>query len=357
MDLSLVIFVVVTLFFVYRGYRNGLMKSLSRILGLVAGYVAVIFLIKPTTDYLHAQTGLDGLWPVILAALTLFIAANVLVSILFAFIRLLMHRNADSSKASAVGGAAIGLLTGVIVGTIAVWGLGYIRDMNNIGSDTNTAAPDSMIEKLAGQAAGKVVGSALRLTTDQPEIVNLGTALVEAPADIGLRIKRLSANSDLHELLQNPDNQAILNSGDVQAVQQIPAFRQLLQNEDIRSLVNSAGLTDANDSEPLNDAALAAKFSDIWRRVQKVRNNERLQAIINDADFKQRLSSNNPLELLGDGRVMELTDIIFSEQATPAETTPIASAEQQEQAKEPTPIYRWKDDKGRVFYSDKPQPE
>ena len=355
MDLSLIIFAVVTLFFVYRGYRNGLMKSLSRILGLVAGYVAVIFLIKPTAAYLQAQTGLGGLWPMILASVVLFIAANVLVSILFAVIRTLVAADGASSKASSVGGAAIGLLTGAIVGTIAVWGLGYIRDMNHVRSGKGERATDSMVEKLAGQAAGKAVGSALQLTIDQPEIVKLGTALVEAPADMTQRIKRLSTSAELQELLQNPGNQKILNSGDVQAVQQIPAFRELIKNEDMRSLVNSAGWSDANNDEPLSDEALAAKFSDIWRRVQKVKNNERLQAIINDADFKQRLSASNPLELVGDSRLMELADIVFSEQAAPDQIATKTTVENPQEAEEPTPIYMWKDETGRIIYSDKPR--
>ena len=42
MDWSLVIFLVVVVFFTYRGYRKGLLRSLSRILSLLAGYITSI---------------------------------------------------------------------------------------------------------------------------------------------------------------------------------------------------------------------------------------------------------------------------------------------------------------------------
>ena len=42
MNLSFVLFVVVVALFAWRGFRSGLLKSLARVLAVVAGYAAAI---------------------------------------------------------------------------------------------------------------------------------------------------------------------------------------------------------------------------------------------------------------------------------------------------------------------------
>ena len=55
MDWSLIIFVVVVLFFGYRGYRKGLLRSLSRVLSLLAGYVAAILYATHVSSLLESK--------------------------------------------------------------------------------------------------------------------------------------------------------------------------------------------------------------------------------------------------------------------------------------------------------------
>lgn len=353
MDLSLIIFLIVTAFFIYRGFRNGFLKSFSRVIGLAAGYVVVIFFIRPLAGYLQSQTGLEGFIPLILAGTVLFIGTSIIVSILFSIIGKLLPKQESPSNASAFGGAGIGLLTGLLVATIAVWGLNYVREMNQVktaGDQPVESTNTSFIGQFASKAAGKAVSGALTLADAQPEVSRLSGALMESPAELTQQVKRLSSSVDLQALLGDPKNQAVLNSGNINAVQQLPAFKRLMQNPDMQQLAKTAGLTDGTADDSTNQTELATKFSDVWQRIQHVKNNPRFQAIINDPEFKDQVQSGNPVTLLGNSQLMELTDIIFSDEATPkAPVEEFAPAKPQKPAK----VYSWKDDKGRIHYSDK----
>jgi uncharacterized membrane protein required for colicin V production len=354
MDLSLIIFLLVIIVFVYRGYRQGLLRSLARIFALAAGYFMVIFFVRPTASYLENQTGFQGFLPTILASVILFFSALIAVRILFAIVEKTLPREKSISKVSVIGGMTVGLLTGIVVAIVAVWGLNYVREMNGIAVTNNKALSDiqgSLIGRFANQAVGKVVGIALSLADTQPEIASLSTALIESPAPMTQRLKRLSSSPDLQELLKDPANQAVLNSGDIAAVQSLPAFRQLMQNEDMRTLAQSAGLDGDASNPDASEAELAAKFSDIWQRTQRVKNNRRVQEIINDPEFTQQLQNGDALALLGNGRLMELAGIVFSDEAAPAHPAP--SQSEQKKPVQPTRVYSWKDKNGRLQFSDK----
>lgn len=72
MDWSLVIFLVVILFFVYRGFRKGLLKSIGRILSVVAGYVCAILYTGQVSGIIESEYQLQGIVAFIAASLLLF---------------------------------------------------------------------------------------------------------------------------------------------------------------------------------------------------------------------------------------------------------------------------------------------
>jgi uncharacterized membrane protein required for colicin V production len=356
MDLSLIIFVVVSAYFVYRGYRKGLLRSLAGIVALAAGYVAVIFLVAPVGEYLQHQTGLQGFLPTIISALVLFIGAGIVIRILFGVIGKMLSAEDNRSNASAFGGAAIGLVTGVVVATLAVWGLNYVREMNGLGggnAEAEVRRNPSTIEKFAGKAAGEAVGGALSLVDTQPEVSRLGKALIASPGVITRHIKRLSTSPELQQLFNDPKHQAALNSGDIDAVQALPAFRELVRNEDMQALAQAAGVIDEASGSMAGEAELAARFSDIWQRVQRVKDDDRVQAILGDGEFMQQLQNADPMALLGDSRVTELTGIIMSEEAAPPKPVEASgSAAAASPKAPPKKIFSWKDEQGRTHFTD-----
>jgi hypothetical protein len=85
MDWSLIIFIFVLAFFAYRGYKKGLLKSLSRVLSLIAGYVVAILYAGYVSKLVESNTPLQGIAAFVAASLMLFIAAGIAVTVVGSF--------------------------------------------------------------------------------------------------------------------------------------------------------------------------------------------------------------------------------------------------------------------------------
>ncbi len=360
MDWSLLIFIFVVLFFAYRGYKRGLLKSVSRVASLVAGYVAVLLYTEQVSTILESQSQLHGIVSYVSAALILFFGAAIGVSFLFWLVEKLLPTSEDTSVASSLGGATVGLVIGVIAAIVIVWTFAFVRDMRpKEDLDAVANIKESRIEHLASRVASKAVNIALSMSSAKPEVINLGTALIAAPAEIAQHAQRLTASNDLNRLLGDPKNQAVLNRGDIGAVKKLPAFRQLAKNPDMLALAKSAGmLGESADNTQAGETALARQITNIWKRTQRVKNNKRAQEILSDPEFQQKVQSGNPIDLLTNVRLLELADIIFADNAAPANTKNNSSNSVQPNdslqqiSEEEIKIFSWVDENGRIHYSD-----
>ncbi len=99
MDWSLVIFLVVILFFGYRGYKKGLFKSLGRILSVLAGYVCAILYTGQVSQLIETQFQLQGIVAFLAASVLLFFGASFVVGLLFWLLgKLLLRRGRLSER-------------------------------------------------------------------------------------------------------------------------------------------------------------------------------------------------------------------------------------------------------------------
>ena len=360
MDWSLVIFIVVVLLFVYRGYQKGLLGSLSRIVSLVAGYVVAIFYTEQVAAILDSQYQLQGVVWLVATALILFFATAVLVNILFWLLAKLLFSSESSPIAGSLGGATVGLVIGFIAAIVIVWTFMFVRDMRQSQyTDTTVNTRQTRIESLASRAASKVVHAAMSMSSAKPEITNLSAALIASPAGITQHAQRLSSSNDLNALLNDPETQELLNRGDVDALRNLPALQQLARNPDLLALAKSAGMLDDSHTNPKAlETALASQITDIWQRMNRVRNDQRVQQILNDPEFQQKIQSGNPIDLLTNDRLLELADIIFGDETEPDDNSNDGSnnmqpeSNRQKKPEEKVKIHSWIDDDGRIHFSD-----
>lgn len=346
----MVIFILVVVFFAWRGYRNGLLKSFARVLSLIAGYACAIVFTGPMSAQVESRFDLQGIAAFITASAILFIGASSAVMLLFWLIQKLLVKRETPTTASAIGGAAVGSLVGLLLAVIIVWGFGFVRGMSTVEAPGSVAQTrPGGIEGLANRVASKAVDSALSLGSVNPEVARLSAALVESPGEIAQRSQRLMQSEALTRLLGDPANRNILDSGDYAAVEQLPAFQQLLRDQDLQALMVSTGMAqEAQANNRSVDAELARQFTDIWQRAQRVKNDQRVQAILSDPEFQRKIQSGNPLDLLSNARLLELADIMFEDSDAPTNNGGQPAAD-----KEPTQVYSWTDSSGRIHYSDK----
>ena len=359
MDWSLVIFILVVLFFVYRGYQKGLLRSLSRIISLVAGYVVAILYTEQVAAILDSQYQLQGIVWLVATALILFFATAVMVNILFWLLAKLLPSPESASIAGSLGGAMVGLVIGVIAAIAIVWTFMFVRDMRQAQfADATINTKQTRIESLASRAASMAVHAAMSVSSAKPEVTNLSTALMASPAEIAQHAQRLSGSDDLNSLLADPEAQALLNRGDVDAVRNLPALQRLARNPDLLALAKSAGMlgNSSNNSRAV-ETALASHITDIWQRMRRVRDDQRVQQILNDPEFQQKIQSGNPFDLLTNARLLELADIIYADEPVPDDTNNGGSSSMQPESslqkkpEEEIKIFKWVDEDGRIHYS------
>lgn len=369
MDISLMIFVVVTAFFTFRGYRQGLLSALSRVLGLLAGYGAAIFYAEPVARIIEADYPLQAIAAFITASVVLFIGAGMVVSALFWIIEKLLPQKENRSAASRTGGALVGMAVGVVLAIAVIWSFAFVRDMRSVAAPGQVAAAESpspnagdlpgrnsAVERFVQQAAGKVVDTAMSAVSAKPPVAKLSAALVRAPAETAMQMQRLTQSGDLQQLLNSPENQAVLNSGSTEAVRQLPAFQQLVNNPDMIALARAAGMLDERAVGRVQmETVLAGQVTDIWARVQRVKDDDRVQAIINDPEFQQGIQSGNPMALLTNPKLLEFADIVFSDELASegGDQYDSTAPEHSIAPEKETRIFRWVDENGRVHFSDK----
>jgi uncharacterized membrane protein required for colicin V production len=354
MDWSLIIFAVVILLFAWRGFRGGFIKSLGRVFTVLAGYAAAILYSGPLSSWIEMQFGWQGVVAFIGTSLTLFLAAGLAMMLIFALLRRYLFPGDDISTTSALGGGFVGTLVGVLLAIAIVWSFAFVRDMRSSDTRETTASEHSSgVETLANRLAGSAVSAAMNASSVTPEVARLSGALAAAPADAMQRTQRLMKSTEFLALMQDPRNHRVLDSGNPERVQQLPAFRALAVNPDLLALGEMSGLADDD-----LDAELARQLTDTWGRTQQVKNDPRVQAILADPEFQAALDSDNPVDLLTNHQLLELADIIYADEAIAA--TPGQSTTDQSTAgtsavnlpKEPTEIYQWTDSSGRIHYSD-----
>jgi uncharacterized membrane protein required for colicin V production len=348
MDWSLLIFVVVILLFAWRGFRSGFVAALGRVLAVIAGYAAAILGGGPLAAWIETQFGLQGLVALGTASLSLFLAAGLIVMLIFFLLRRHVFPDDEVSTASAIGGGFVGALVGMLLAVAIVWTFAFARDMMAIEAiAADVPASSSGVEKLANRLAGSAVSAAMDAGSMQPEVVRLGEALASAPSEVIQRAQRLTTSDEFHALMQDPRNHRVLDSGKPELVQQLPAFKALVANPDVIALTEIAGYGESDDIE----AELARQLTSTWTRAQQVKNDPRVQEILADPEFRATLDSGNPLALLTSRQLHELADIVFADETTAGEA-PVSDTGGSVSA-EPTEIYQWTDSSGRIHYSDK----
>jgi uncharacterized membrane protein required for colicin V production len=392
MHLSTIVFFALLAFFTWRGYQKGFVQSITRILSWIVAYPAAIFFTKPLAKWLIANTALDGLLVYFVAGCTIFLAVSLVVTLLLNLLAKLIPDNQATDLGSKIGGAGVGLFIGTILGLIVVYGLGLvINPKTSTPAVTRTETPtpqniqpeqpggraenvptlndlektrDSFIEASARKLIGNAAATAVDLALDDKTTTQITKAFVQNPQTMLTHVERVTQDGQLQKLMSDEKIQSIMTTGDAHALRRDPAFRELMDNPSVQALMVQSDV----DSD-IGSQAAAEKMITAWNRVQTLKHDPRVIAIVTDPEFQQQLNSPNKLPLMMNPKLNQLTEIIFSTETIPAngmnqyqvkdmdqmnrmETTPNA-AEGEEEKPAPT-IYRWTDENGQVYYSDKP---
>lgn len=306
MTLSLGVFIVVVLIFAIQGLRKGFFGALGGILSLVAGYAAAIYGLKPLAKLLKDMTGLDGLLLYFSAGLIAFIVASLVVGIVFSFLERAISATAGLSGMSRLGGMLVGTGVGCILGLLVVYGISIYQELQHPDKFDNDTPLAQKTRGLMSHATASI------LEHTYPEAKPLAVAFVEDPVEMGEHLNQVLSNDAFKQLLQDPQFQSQLQQGNIPALLQNPDFQQLAQDEHVQQLLQHSDIVHTENA----DEVLATHMSNVWQKVQRKKNDERVQAILNDPALQHKLQNNDRMALLRDPQLLELMELLFTEEST-----------------------------------------
>lgn len=407
MHITTIVFFALLALFTWRGYQKGFIGSITRVFGWIVAYPAAIVFTKPVAKLLMQYTALDGLIVYFIAGCSIFLLVSFLVSLLLNLLAKLIPETEATQIGSKIGGAGVGVLMGALVGLLVVYAIGLVLtpktptlqqeqeiahatqvDNTNLDSTDNARIPvtgvphvrdldkynDSFIEASAKKLVGTAAATAVNLALDDKTTTQITKAFVENPQSMLTHVQQVANDGQMTGLMADQQIQSILTTGDTNALMREPGFQALMKNPSVQALLSQSDVNSEVGSQ-----AAAEKMVQAWSRTQTLKHDPRVIAIINDPEFQQQLNSPNKLQLMMNPKLNQLTEIIFSSDATAAngmgnynvqdisatrnannaqETNNTANKNPAgEDSKPETTIYRWTDEDGQVHYSDKPVKE
>ena len=394
MSIITVLFIAWVALYIYRGYKKGLWPMVLGLIGFVGAYAASILWASEFAALLQTM-GLGSVAAMITAVLVLFFGASFLLSTLPRFVFAAKFQE-ENFKLPWLG-AGVGALVGVVSGLILIWGYSLIKstviDKPESPAVFSNAAPSSAprdaVEKekaILPELASKVVGKVASAGISAMGAANLQTkamgAMLQQPEEFVGGLKSLSRSQELREFINDKNVQYLMATNDVGSLMQTDSYKKLRDQQGMDQLIDLVEPTgDGEDSEQMN-LLVAEKMTFVWRRMQYMKNDPRVQEILRDPEVYNLIQQQNPAALIVNPKVHKLIGIIMQDQPemenfdfTQFIGTEIAPRVERENnpatagqegggeltereyvapaPREPDVIYKWYDDSGAVRYTDK----
>ena len=344
------------------------------LLGILASYVVCLLWTKDVADFFQAfglQSGISFISSVAL----LFIVTSTI----FSFVpQLFMARQLKNRQFKIrMAGAGLGAVVGTVSGLILVWCVALLKEavQSNRGDGTGTSGLETEIESKPGivtVTASKLVGS-LAATgismagADSLQAKTVGVML-QQPDKFVHGLKSLSQSPELKQFINDKDAQYMMATNDVGALLQTDSFQKLRNQEGMHALADLVA-PDQGSSADI-DRNIAEKMTFVWRRMQYLKADARVQKILNDPEIYELIQQQNPAKLMMNSKIHSLLGIVLEEQPEMDEVDftqfigtatidpqPSSDTENSveggiEPAPAPQVIYKWYDDAGQVRYTD-----
>ncbi|WP_045860802.1 CvpA family protein [Teredinibacter purpureus] len=367
------LFIVWVAYNAWRGYKRGLGLTLLSLVGLAAAY----FSCYSWGPFVSSELSERG-WHPLLAYCAAFLGVYLLVYVMVAELPSVIF--ARWLRAQWVWpGAVLGMGVGVVSGLIFVWVISLVETalvlnrpevagsikVNRVDI-SNVSDPVSKAARVFVAEASLVGAQALGMDIVQARLFE---SFVRSPQHVIQRLEALGQSQALRVFVTNGDVQRYLHTGNLEGLVESGHFQQLITQPEMapfRELaLEEVRRRDEKATLKMADIYLASRLSQAWRRMNTLREQPEIKAILADSDVKSLIESRNIPALLMHpkvqvllGRVLE-TDNDTSVDGR-AYSSGLPSFEQPsivptEKAVEPPAVlFKWQDSEGRVHYGESP---
>jgi hypothetical protein len=365
------------------GWRKGFLQLVLRLSSLLLAYALTWQEAPHLARYLADKGWLPGLlaWPV--AGAVLFLGGSILFSIAARGLVSLMPEEWHAK--GKMLGAISGVLLGAGLGLLMTWTAGALRDSwelrrvapqqtaaTNVEWEPSAVAQaDHLVRDISGQAMAVLVQGALG---DSPAAA-VAAKWARQPLSMSGGLQHLASKPELRQLFQDPANYAVLVRGTNDEIQRLSSFQALVNDPQAIQFLSAAGLPGATPAQ--QSQALAGMLSRYAGNFEKLRGTPEFQSLAQDPELREKLQQGNLLALVTNDKMRRLTDMLVQGKLPdqlPAEQDEANSVEARELSasrprrdssakpvsskQEPSkPLYRWRDEKGRLHITEDKPPE
>lgn len=296
-----------------RGYFKGAWLCFFSVLGVLMAYVTCVVLGRPLMGVIEGQ----GFSPLI--------AALIVLPCLFFFVQLIVSSVPNilpviskNKGQFPVLGAVIGAGVNVISGLVFVWFFGFAlslkeapseREVNSAEVAVGTPSSDQAIHQVARKVMKTAAYVGSRATGKDEEQAKIIAVMTSEPAKTVNNFQGLAKSEELKRLVQNPQAQYLMATNNTGALKKLPEFSRLMSQPDMMQMAKAFSHEKNKDPEQF----VADNFSWVWRRMQYLKNDARVQAILSDEEVRTLIEKQNTGELLLNTKIHQLISIVLDD--------------------------------------------
>jgi len=301
---------IIMLLYISRGYRRGLLVSILSLVGLLAAYVSAYMFYKPAGQLIAERYDAPDYVTLALGAVMVFFCVFMFFSIITRIVSWRMRVRAQRMEGVTLTwidkalGSLLGALIGITIIVALVWGYQLVQFtkagefMPDVNDSIAVKASSSVIEAVTYILAGNSMNDK-----------DMARALARSVSNPG------KAAEDMQALFENPSAKKLFNdanfvdamlAGNEKKVRRNKSLKRMLDDPEVLKKAQSLGLISDKQTPSEIKEAVARKLSKIGGEIGKIRKDPKIQKLLEEPEFVEKLQKGDFRDLANDERFRTL---------------------------------------------------
>jgi uncharacterized membrane protein required for colicin V production len=308
--LGIILFSIVLLYFIYRGYCLGLGLVLARIASLVGAYIIALLFATNGAALLSEKTELQGLAAYFAAGFVIFVISWIVISIILQVTLRALGKLTDGKSELPILGAIANGLIGTAVGLALVW----FANIASTALNNGELPPNNPINNLSQQLMGGSIDTVLAHQFPKaPQLVGVASYVLKNPAR-GIQDGIFLANdADVKTLVNSKKINRMVQQNDVLGLMTASEINAVLDKETVQRILketNVLGDIDVTDKTAVK-MRLTEEVMTTLIRVEAVKQNPRFKELTSDPELSRMVNNGDVAGLMASPKAKEVAQIIM----------------------------------------------
>jgi uncharacterized membrane protein required for colicin V production len=308
--IGIILFSIVLLYFIYRGYCLGLGLVFARIASLIGAYFIAINFATDGAALISEKTELQGLVAYFVAGFAIFVISWIVISITLQILLGILGKLTDGKSELPLLGAIVNGLIGAGVGLALVW----FANIANTALNNGALPQNNPINNLSQQFMGSTIDSVLAQQFPKaPQLVGVASYVLKNPAR-GIQdglflandpdVKTLVNSKKINRMVEERDVLGLMTANEINVVLDKKTVQRILEE------TNVLGDVDVTDKTAVK-MRLTEEVMTTLIRVEVVKQNPRFKQLTSDPELLRMVNNGDVVGLMASPKAKEVAQIIM----------------------------------------------